>query len=74
MNSQERKKAENPLTSVFRAKASLPKNKYSLLEVKGQKSPQAKEEAADGHLGKGSESKHKDTPHFPLRRPNDDVE
>jgi hypothetical protein len=74
MNSQEREKKENPLVSVYRAKADLPKNKYNILEVKGQKPPVAKDEAADGHLGKGSKMKHKDTPHFPLRRLNDDVE
>jgi hypothetical protein len=75
MNDQARKKVDNPLVSVARAQASkLPKNKYNLLEVKGRKSPEAKNEAADGHLGRGSDAKAKETPHFPLRRPNDDVE
>lgn len=74
MNTQERLRRDNPLVSVFRAKSSLPKDKYNLLDVKGHRAPKAKDEVADGHLGRGSEAKHKETPHFPLRRPNDDVE
>jgi len=69
MNSQEREKRDNPLVSVFRVG-----DKQSALKVKGQTAPKGKNEAADGHLGRGSEPKHKETPHFPLRRPNNDVE
>jgi len=68
-NSQERIKAKNPLTSVFRLK-----KKDSALPVKGQVAPRPKDELADGHLGHGSEPRHKENPHFPLRRPDDDVE
>jgi hypothetical protein len=74
MNEQTRVKTNNPLVSVKRAKSSLPKDKYNLLDVKGHTPPTAKDEAADGHLGRGSDAKHKENPHFPLRRPNDDVE
>jgi hypothetical protein len=68
-NNQEKKKANNPLTSIFKLK----KND-SALAVKGHTPPKAHDVRADGHLGKGSESKHKENPHFPLRKPDNDVE
>jgi len=69
VNDQERIKAKNPLTSVFKLN-----KKDSALRVKGEIAPRPKSELADGHLARGSEPKHKENPHFPLRRPDDDVE
>jgi hypothetical protein len=69
VNDQEKIKTSNPLTSVFKLN-----KKDSPLAVKGQIAPRPKQELADGHLAHGSEPKHKETPHFPLRRSDDDVE
>jgi hypothetical protein len=69
VNDQEKIKASNPLTSVFKLA-----KKDSPLKVKGEIAPRAKSELADGHLARGSEPRHKENPHFPLRRRDDDVE
>ena len=62
-------KANNPLISVFKLKKS-----DSALDVKGQRAPKGQDVEVDGHLGKGADMKHKDNPHFPLRKPDNDVE
>jgi hypothetical protein len=69
INDQEKSKANNPLVSVFRLN-----KKDSALRVKGEVAPKPKSELADGHLAHGSEPRHKENPHFPLRRRDDDVE
>lgn len=69
VNDHEKIKANNPLTSVFKLN-----KKDSPLKVKGEIAPKAKSELADGHLVRGSEPRHKENPHFPLRRHDDDVE
>ena len=69
VNDQQKIKANNPLVSVFRLN-----KKDSPLKVKGEIAPRPKSELADGHLARGSEPRHKENPHFPLRRRDDDVE
>lgn len=66
VNTQEKISTNNPLVSVYKLK-----NDDSALKVKGQVAPRPKNEDADGHLNKRTEMKHKENPHFPLRKSDD---